>query len=196
MKLLDLLSKNRSYRRFDHTHRVSGDTLRELVGLTRLTPSSGNLQPLKYILVYEEKTTNQLFRFVKWARYLRDWNGPEEQERPTAYIVVLGDTTIAQSFQYDAGIAAQTIMLGATEKGLGGCIITSIERDALRGAFSIPFHLEILLVMAVGKPIESVVLECLPPDGGIKYYRTPDGVHHVPKREVDDFIFTPGVQPD
>ncbi|RPH37512.1 nitroreductase family protein [bacterium] len=186
--LLELLRKNRSYRRFDHSYKIPQETLKDLVSLARLTPSPGNLQPLKYLLVYEEGATARLFGFLKWARYLRDWTGPSDTEGPSAYIVLLGDTTIAQSFQYDAGIAAQTMMLGATEKGLGGCILTSVDRDALRGAFCIPFHLEILLVMAIGKPVEQVVLEGLQPDGSIKYYRTPDGVHHVPKRSLDQLI--------
>jgi nitroreductase len=190
--LLDLVQKSRSYRRFDHSVKLSEETLRELISLARYTPSSGNLQPLKYLLVHEEKTADQLFGFLKWARYLRDWTGPSETEKPSAYIVLLGDTTIAQSFQFDAGIAAQTIMLGAVEKGLGGCILTSVERDALRGAFSIPFHLEILLVMALGKPVEPVVVEELAAERSIKYYRTPDGVHHVPKRGIDEIIFSAG----
>lgn len=186
--LLDLVKKSRSYRRFDHSAKISSETLRDLVALARWTPSSGNLQPLKYLLVHEEEATDRLFGFLKWARYLRDWEGPADTERPGAFIVMLGDTSIAQSFQFDAGIAAQTIMLGAVEKGLGGCILTSIDRDALRKAFSIPFHLEILLVMALGKPVEQVVLEELPQDGSIKYYRTPDQTHHVPKRGVDELI--------
>ncbi len=187
--LLELLQKNRSYRRFDHAHKISPETLRYLVSLARLIPSSGNLQPLKYLLVHEQMATDLLFGFLKWARYLSDWTGPSDRERPAAYIVLLGDTTIAQSFQVDAGIAAQTIMLGAVEKGLGGCILTSVDRDSVRGAFSIPLYLEILLVMALGKPAEEVVLEDLPPDGSIKYYRTTDGLHHVPKRRVDELIF-------
>jgi len=187
--LLELLQRNRSYRRFDHSHIVSQEILRELVCLARFTPSSGNLQPLKYLLIQGDKAANQMFGFLKWARYLMDWTGPSESERPSAYIVLLGDTTIAQNFQYDAGITTQTILLGATEKGLGGCILTSVDRDGLREAFSIPFHLEILLVIALGEPIEHVVLEELPPEGSIKYYRTPDGHHHVPKRGIDELIF-------
>lgn len=189
--LIDLVRRNRSYRRFDHSFKLSAESLRDLVALARWTPTAGNLQPIKYLLVHEEKGADQLFGLLKWARYLRDWAGPSQDEKPSAYIVLLGDTTIAQVFQYDAGIAAQTILLGVIEKGLGGCILTSIDRDRLREAFSIPFHLEILLVIALGKPVEQVLLEDLPSEGSIKYYRTPDGAHHVPKRTLDDLIFTP-----
>ena len=190
--LLDLVQKSRSYRRFDHTFKISHESLRELVALSRCAPSSGNLQPLKYLLVHEEGATDILFGFLKWARYLQDWAGPSDAEKPSAYIVLLGDTTIAPTFQYDAGIAAQTMLLGATEKGLGGCLLTSVDRDGLREVYAIPFYLEILLVLALGKPAEQVVLEGLPPRGDIKYYRTPDGLHHVPKRGVDELIFSAG----
>lgn len=192
--LFDLVQKSRSYRRFDHSFKISTESLKELVALARCTPSVGNLQPLKFLLVHEEEATDQLFGFLKWARYLRDWTGPVDSERPTAYVVVLGDTTIAQSFQFDAGIAVQTMMLGAVEMGLGGCILTSIDRDALRAAYSIPFHFEIVLVMALGKPVEQVELEDLGAEKNIKYYRTPDGIHHVPKRDVNELIFSPDGQ--
>jgi nitroreductase len=194
--LLELLQRCRSYRRFDHARKISEGTLRELVGLARLTPSSGNLQPLKYLLVHEEKETDQLFGFLRWARYLHDWTGPSETEKPSAYIVVLGDTMLAQSFQYDAGIAAQTIMLGAVERGLGGCILTSVDRDSLRSAFAIPYSLDILLIIALGTPVEQVVLEALSTEGNIKYYRSADGVHHVPKRSIDDLVFIPANKGD
>lgn len=195
--LLDLVHKSRSYRRFDHTVRVSEDCLRQLIALARCTPSSGNLQPLKYLPVHEEKESDELFGFVKWARYLQEWAGPTAGERPAAYIVLLGDTSISKACQYDAGIAAQTILLGATEMGLGGCVISSVDRDALRRSFSIPWHLEILFVMALGKPAEEVILEEVGPGGDIKYYRTDDGRHHVPKRSLDELIIHPAnAQPD
>jgi nitroreductase len=102
---------------------------------------------------------------LTWARYLKDWSGPREGERPTGYIVVLGDTEITRSFGCDHGIAAQTMLLGAVERGLGGCMIASIDRDGLRQALKIPPRFEILLVLALGKPREEVVVETLKPDG-------------------------------
>ena len=154
--LTDLVLKNRSYRRFDHSYKMGRESLKTLIGLARFTPSSGNLQPLKYLPIHEEMETDTVFHLLKWARYLQDWPGPSASERPSAYIVFLGDTSIAQNFQVDSGIAAQTILLGAAEMGLGGCIVASVDREALRHAFSIPAHLEILFVLALGKPAEQV----------------------------------------
>jgi nitroreductase len=101
---------------------------------------------------------------------------------------VLGDTEITRAFGCDHGIAAQTILLGAVEKGLGGCMIASVYKDGLRQALKIPSHLEILLVLALGKPREKVVIDSLKPDGDVKYWCESNGVHHVPKRELDEII--------
>jgi nitroreductase len=164
--------------------------LRELVELARLSPSGGNRQPLKFILSCTPSANETVFKHLTWAVYLKDWPGPEEGERPSAYIIVLGDKTIADAFAYDAGIAAQSILLGAVEKGLGGCIIAFVNRDKLRAALQLPQHLEILLVLALGKPAEMIVIEPLGVDGKIEYWRDGEGVHHVPKRSLDDLIFT------
>ncbi|MDD3461941.1 MAG: nitroreductase family protein [Mesotoga sp.] len=120
--LKELIRKNRSYRRFDEDRRISKEELLELVELARLSPSGSNLQPLKYYLSYEQGNNDQIFSTLGWAGYLKDWDGPESGERPTGYIVVLGDSDIAAKFGVDPGIAAQSILLGATEKGMGGCI--------------------------------------------------------------------------
>jgi len=186
--LEDLVRKNRSYRRFREDVAVEAETLRELVNLARLSASGANLQPLKYVLSCDPGTNAMIFPRTRWAGYLKDWPGPAEGERPAAYIVILGDTEIRPSFGCDHGIAAQSIMLGAAERGLGGCMIGSIDRDGLRQALAIPERYEILLVLALGTPAEDVVLEDVDPDGDVKYYRDAQGVHHVPKRSLDEVI--------
>ena len=186
--LEDLVRKNRSYRRFHQDVPVDIETLRALVNLARLSASGSNLQPLKYILSCEPETNARIFPHTRWAGYLKDWPGPAEGERPTAYIVILGDTEIRKSFGCDHGIAAQSIMLGAAERGLGGCMIGSIDRSELRQVLDISEQYEILLVLALGKPKETVVLEEVGPDGDIRYYRDAEGVHHVPKRSLSELI--------
>lgn len=186
--LEDLVRKNRSYRRFHQDVPVDLETLRGLVNLARLSASGANMQPLKYILSCEPETNTRIFSHTRWAGYLKDWPGPVEGERPAAYIVILGDTEIRKSFGCDHGIAAQSIMLGAAERGLGGCMIGSIDHDGLRQALDIPEQYEILLVLALGKPKEKVVIEEVGPDGDIRYYRDAEGVHHVPKRSLDELI--------
>lgn len=184
----DLILRNRSYRRFHQGVEIKVETLKELVDLARLSASAGNLQPLKYILSCDPAKNSAIFPHLRWAAYLQDWTGPAEGERPAAYIIILGDTEISRSFGYDPGIAAQSILLGATEKGLGGCIIGAINKDGLREALKIPPRFEILLVIALGKPREKVVLETVGSGGDIRYWRDSEGVHHVPKRSLDELI--------
>jgi len=186
--IADLVRKNRSYRRFYQDIPIESETLEELVGLTRYCAWAANFQPLEYILSCEPEKNALIFKHLAWAGYLKDWKGPPEGERPSAFIIVLGDTTITKSFGCDHGIAGQTILLGVTEKGLGGCMIGSIKRKELRQTLSIPGILEILLVIALGKPKETVVIETVGPDGNIKYWRDRQDVHHVPKRSLDELI--------
>lgn len=186
--LEELIRRNRSYRRFHQDVLVELDTLRALVNLARLSASGSNLQPLKYILSCNPETNSLIFPHTRWAGYLKEWAGPAEGERPAAYIIILGDTNIRRSFGCDHGIAAQSIMLGAAERGLGGCVIGSIDHDGLRGTLNIGKQYEILLLLALGKPKETVVLEDVGPDGNIKYYRDDEGVHHVPKRPLRELI--------
>ncbi len=188
MKIRDLILKNRSYRRFYQEVAIKLETLRELVDLARLSASSGNVQPLKYILSCDPQKNASIFPHLAWAGYLKDWPAPCEGERPSAYIIILGDREIIQSFSCDHGIAAQSILLGATERGLGGCIIGSVQGQGLRKALKIPPRYEILLVLALGKPKEKVVIETVGPTGNIKYWRDSESTHHVPKRLLDDII--------
>jgi nitroreductase len=184
----DLARKTRSYRRFFEDHSINMETLRSLVELARLSASAANRQPLKYILSNEKERNTIIFPKLAWAAYLKDWGGPEEGERPSAYIIVLGDKEISGSFGCDHGIASQNILLGATHMGLGGCMVGSIDRKGLRDELRIPDRYEILHVIALGKPKEQVVIETVGPDGDIKYWRDDSGVHHVPKRPLDEII--------
>lgn len=186
--LTDLLLKSRSYRRFDETVKISEAVLRELVDATRYCPSAANRQPLKYRLVFKENETAHVFDCLKFAAYLREWSGPAVGERPTAYIVVLGDETISKFSEVDAGIAMQTILLRATELGYGGCIFASVQREKLREILALDERFPIAYVIALGKPAETCLVEPLGQDGDIKYYRDADGVHHVPKRSLDDLL--------
>jgi len=186
--LKDLVLKNRSYRRFYQEVSIELETLRELVDLARLSASAMNLQPLKYVLSCESQKNALIFSHLGWAGYLKDWPGPVEGERPSAYIIVLGDTEISRSFGCDHGIAAQSILLGATERGLGGCMIATVKRQELSQALGIAPRYEILLVIALGKPKETVVIDKVDPNGDAKYWRDSQGVHHVPKRALGGII--------
>jgi nitroreductase len=186
----DLIRRNRSFRRFHQDRSIPRETLHGLVNLARLSASAANLQPLKFFLSHDPEQNARIFSCLAWAGYLQDWPGPLEGERPAAYIVILGDKDITTNFGCDHGIAAQSILLGAREMGLGGCMLGSIKREQLRTLLNLPEKYEILLVIALGEPKEEVVLTEVGPDGSIKYWRDEAGVHYVPKRKLEDIIIT------
>ncbi len=183
----DLIRKNRSYRRFKEDVSISRGDLEELVGLARISPSGGNAQPLKFFISNTPETNDSIFPHLKWAASLQDWDGPEPGERPSAYILVLLDTEVSKSPGHDAGIACQSMLLGAVEKGLGGCMLGSVERSAVKEKLNLPKSLDIVLVIALGTPAEQCVIEDAE-DGTVTYYRTEDQVHHVPKRPMQELL--------
>lgn len=187
MNLRDIVTKTRSYRRFDESYKIDYKILESLVGLARLSSTGGNRQPLKFMILNTPEDCEKIFPYLAWAAYLTDWHGPEKGERPTGYIIILGDTSITDIFGVDHGIAAQTIMLGATEAGLGGCMIASIKRKELRDEIGLPDKYEILLILALGKPVENVIIEEIK-DDDVKYWRDDENNHHVPKRTLKELI--------
>jgi len=188
MSIFELIRKNRSYRRFYESYELDLSTVFELVDLARLSPTARNDQPLKYIISCDSPTNMEIFSTLSWAGFLKDWEGPEEGERPAGYIIMLHDTQITKNIDCDHGIAAQSILLGAVEKGLGGCILGSVNRDTLRQKFNIDDSLEIIQVIALGKPQEEVVIESVNEKGDTRYWRDENQIHHVPKRELEDIV--------
>jgi len=184
----DLVFENRSRRRFHEDVSIEMETLKELVDLARCSASGANRQPLKYIVSCDPEKNKKIFPNLFWAAALKDWPGPAEGERPAAYIVILLDKEVSESAGVDHGIAAQSILLGAVEQGLGGCMMAAINRDGLREVLQVPDRYDFLLTIALGKPNEEVVMETVGPDGSTNYWRDENGVHHVPKRPLDEII--------
>ncbi len=185
--LKDLLLKNRSCRRFRQKERIPADELRRWVDHTRYCASGRNLQPLKYILIHSEQGCAQVFPLLKWAGYLPDWEGPEEGERPAAYIVQLLDTSLTENPLCDEGLQLQALTLSAVEAGYACCIIKAFQAEALHKSLNLPAHLRPCYVVAVGKGVEEVRLETMK-DKDVRYWRTPDKVHHVPKRTLEEIL--------
>jgi len=188
MNFRDIVTRSRSYRRFDASFRLDDGLLAGLVELACYVPSSRNLQPLKYVAVSDREGCDAVFGCLSWAGYLDDWHGPPEHERPAAYLVMLRDLAISSGAACDCGIAAQTILLGATSIGLGGCMVASVDRDRLCAILNIPVRYAIEFVLALGKPVEPVVIEQMREGGDVRYYRDAHGIHHVPKRTLEEVL--------
>lgn len=188
MALIDIIRKSRSCRRFDQNTPVKEADIDTLIEAARLTPSARNIQPLKFIVSTDPATNTRIFGTLAWAGYLTDWNGPEEGERPSAYIIMVLDREISDTCSCDNGIIAQTIMLQATELGYGGCIIGAIKKDALSEILGLDRNrFEIVNVLALGKPAEEIRLEEME-NNQFKYWRDEKGVHHVPKRKKSEIL--------
>ncbi len=188
--LTDLLMKNRSYRGYDHSRSVTRDELISLVEAARLCPSSGNIQPLKYYLAYEPAAVAAIQAETKWARGLPDMVLPHPGKEPAAFIVICQDADIDTNlsrYQRDVGIVAQTMLLRAAELGLGGCMIGSFNAGPVHDALALAENIKPLLIIAIGKPDEEVILTDAK-DGNTAYYRDETDRHYVPKRVLTELI--------
>lgn len=185
----ELVEKSRSYRRFYEEEKVPRKVLEGLVDMTRFVPSTANSQALTYRIIDSEEEKEKIFPLIGWAGALPDWDGPEEGERPSAYVLICCDLSRGKNKMVDNGIAAQTIMLGAVEQGFGGCMILNFKRAEAAEALEIDtekYSLDLLL--ALGKPKEKVVIVPAGEDGNLKYYRDENQVHYVPKRDLKDIL--------
>lgn len=189
--LRDLVEKNRSYRGYDESYKFTKEELMELVDLTRFVPSGMNAQVLKYMLAWEKEEVDLIQSMTKWAAALPQLTIPHDGKHPTAFIVMCQDTNLAANLQAhgkDIGIAAQTILLGAVEKGLGGCMIGNYNPATVKEKLGLAENLEPVLIVALGKPDEKVVIVDVKEDGKINYYRDENDVHYVPKRKLEDIV--------
>lgn len=186
MKQLELIKKSRSYRRFDSSYQIDEALLIDLVKCAQFSPNANNLQPLKFIISNTNEMNQKIYPAVHWiGGKITDWE-PVEHERPSAYIIILGDKKISEKFGVDHGIAAQSIMLGIVECGLQGCILGPYNPDAIYENLGISNQYEVLLVIAIGKPTEIVEIVDVEEDD-TRYYRVND-IHYVPKRSLEEII--------
>lgn len=186
----ELLLKDRSFRGFDNTCKIEKKSLLRLVELTRFCPSSANKQPLKFAVTCDEDTVKRILAETKWAGYLKELDLPRSGEGPTAFITVCHDTDIdpnVSAFQKDVGIVSEVILLGASEMGLGGCMIGSFNAAKVSKILALSDNLKPQLVIALGKPTETVILTNTT-EGNTVYWRDENGVHYVPKRPLSEIV--------
>jgi len=186
-----IIEKTRTFRRYFQKEAISLDVMHELVDLARLGGSARNGQPWQYMIINTPEVCEKVFPFLGWAGYLSDWKGPVEGERPSAYVLCLLNKNWLKGpeseAQFDLGVATQNLLLVAMEKRIGGCRIASVN-PKLAELFQLPDHLTISLVIALGRPRETVILEECETDSDIKYWRDDEGIHHVPKRSLDSCL--------
>lgn len=188
MDFLNLVREARSCRRFDETSPLSQEDIRWLLECARCVPSAGNAQQLRFISITHGPICDDLFTMTRWAAALKDWNGPQKGERPTAFIAVLMPEKAGDRVCFDVGITCQTIQLAATSRGWGACMILSFEHDRASNLLQIPSGMKIALLVGLGVAMEKRVIEPMPADGSHAYWRDSHNIHHVPKRSVDELL--------
>ena len=188
MSIAELVARTRTVRRFKEEVPLDPAFLEQLVDLARLGGSARNAQALCYLPVVDPDLRAALFPLLAWAGYLPDWPGPAAGERPAAYVVCVLDRERQRGPEseahFDLGIGTQNLLLGAAERGVMGCRIGAFPAAKVRTLLQLDARYQPLLVVALGEPAETVVLETVGPDGDIRYWHDAAGVHHVPKRRT------------
>lgn len=186
MEVYKAAISRRSIRKFKQD-KIGNKTLHKYIDAARLAPSASNMQPVRYAIVNGEENVQRFFPFTNWAGYIKPAGNPAPGEEPTAYIVILADTSIRNSnYELDIGAAAQNIMLCAQEDGIGTCWLGAIDRDKIREFLQLDEKYAISTVIALGYPAENPQIE--QENGTIKYYKDENGTLHVPKRKLEDII--------
>lgn len=197
VQMANLVASCRSFRRFDEGRRVPEEFLLELVDMARLCANGANRQLLRFRVVSDPTACDAVFAELAWAGYFKDWAGPAVGERPTGYVVIAAERgaagkSAAPIVEVDCGIAAQTMMLAARSAApsYAGCMLKAFTPRLVDVLGLDAERYELKLVCAFGLPAEEVRLEPLSasPDGSIKYWRDDAGVHHVPKRSLEDVL--------
>ena len=188
MTVYEAATNRRSIRKFTQKP-IPREKLEGFVAAARLAPSGHNMQPIKYAIVNDPPTVQKIFENVKWAAYIAPEGDPAEGERPTTFIIVLADTTIrASGYEIDAGVAIENLILSAWEEGIGSCLMTSINKEAIRKIIGAGETLTVIAALALGYKGEDPKLEVL--TDSVKYWKDGSGTLHVPKRSLNEVLFT------
>ncbi len=184
MQVTDAVLLRRSVRQFLPAP-ISGDILTRLIDQGRFYASAGNLQPVRFAIVTSQKLRDAIFQTIGWAKYLSDYQIPENR-RPTAYILLLRDETVSQRCDFDMGAAATTVMLAAKESGLDSCCLASFSSKAVDEIMALPAHLTTAYIIALGYGAQDNTTEDY--TDSQKYHLTPNGDFIVPKRTLADVL--------
>ena len=182
--LRSLLMRNRSYRGYDTSFIVRDDQLRRIIEVATLCPSARNQQVLRFRPVMGEEA-REVLKHIRLGGALPELHLPFPGTEPNAFIVICSTVEESKYVDMDLGIVAQSMLLQATEIGLGGICIGAFDHEPLREILHLSY--EPLLVIAIGRPAESIELKPCNEGDTLTYYRE-EGTHYVPKIKIDDLI--------
>lgn len=190
MELMELLKTRRTYRKFDETRKIPDDAVEDIVRAQQYASCGNNRQPLRYIVVSDEKLVNEIFEITKWAASLPDDQGrPKEGERPTMFVAVLEDNSLINAVTgTDVGLAISNMTLAAWSHGIGSCIIFNVNKDKLSAILDIDEGYTAACVVAFGYPVHKSIIKEAGRDESLSYYINEDGDYVVPKRRIEDTV--------
>ena len=185
MDVYEAIISRRSIRRFKQKT-IPTELLKKLVNAARLAPSAANFQPLEYFVVTDKDLLDKVFDTLGWAAYIKPKWSPSQEERPTAYIIILYSDKNNKFYLRDSSLAAENIVLAAEEEEIGSCILCNVDRVKVHEILKLPKNLSVDSVIALGYKAEKSVVEVF--KGSVEYWRDENEVLHVPKRKLEDII--------
>jgi nitroreductase len=132
----------RAVRHFTDQPIPEGD-LRRILEAGRWAGSAKNVQPWHFLVVRERETLAQLAQCGRYASHLRG----------AAAVVVLV-TSRGTWVDFDAGRAAQNMMLAAWSLGLGSCIASLHEAERAREILKVPDQFQTRIAISFGYPLK------------------------------------------
>ncbi len=151
MDIQKAVKKRRSIRKYQ-PFEIPEENLMRVLEAGRLSPSGGNQQPWHFILVTKPEAREKLR-----TAYSANWF----IEAP-AILVVCADPFEAwarrdgeEYWKVDAAIAMQSMVLAATEEGLGTCWIGAFDEKEAKKALGIPEGVRVVAMTPLGYPAET-----------------------------------------
>lgn len=146
----DLIKKRRSIRKFKDVP-VEREKIDRLIETALRSPSSRGFNPWRFVVVDQPEILDRLSRAKP--------HGAAFLKQAPLGIVVLGDAEKSDVWVEDCSIASIFIQLGAEALGLSSCWIqirkrehdkTTSAEDYIRELLSIPAHLKVESIIAIG----------------------------------------------
>jgi nitroreductase len=161
--LQQLLEVRQSVRRYAERP-VSESDIISLVEAARQAPSAENAQPCRFVAVRDPGALEELAR----ACFSGIFAATRFAARAPLIVALCAErATVVEAgkaikdramYQLDCGIAGEHLVLRAAELGLGTCWIGWFNRRAARRTLRVPFHVQVVCLIAVGYPAEGAQL--------------------------------------
>lgn len=190
MNLENLLEWRRSYRKFDESRLISKNDIDEILNSIKFASCANNRQYLRFISVENKDKVLEIFDNTKWAASIPNNIGrPKEGERPVYFIAILSDEAKKLRFNgIDEGLVISNLTLTVAEKGIGSCIIGSVNDKKMREILNYDNNYSCEVVIAFGYPKVKSTIKKINLEEDQSYYLDEDGNYIVPKYKKDDIV--------